>query len=642
MKSFLEYLTEAVSLDDDLLGHLTHAKDIPHESPGHTRAAVDMIRSFHHLRQGKESDVSASLKHDGGASVHIVHDKDGRVGVSDKHRFSRGVVAYSDDEIDQHFGKHPGYAQALKHLREHGHEIVGKGHHVQGDILYTPDDPTHERKGSKVDYTPNRITYHAKTSAPVGIAIHTEITKGVAHAPSKKAVRSSPNIFVPRVDFNHADHPYGDEHQKAVEHHLGQAEKLLDVHTTEHLTPEHINHLTIYHNRVARGGRKPSLEGYTKYLRSRGEEEAKKLKTEKGQQKTKAAYENLASHAEKNAEHFNRSIQIRHHLQAATDHVLHGINHPEMETSIDGKKSIGEGVVLQKKDTQGRLRPVAKLVHSDVQHALGNNPRFPNKGAINESKDKRTVGTLFMGKIRYATPGHVEGFNTARKIAEKHGGQLHVHLTGTSEPLTPEQKKAHAEAMFQHPVESTKNVFDSLTRLSGQHHSLHIVAGSDRAAEYRALAEKYNGKPDKSGNIPFHFPGGIHVHEVSGQRSTIADIGKHPTKMSRNEIVRSSSATEVIGLAKSGDYAGFKAYHPGVPEKIVKGNYNTIRSQSAEQAAAKPAKAKATKKKIMEMLREMLQNPLGMKKIKYEGTLGRKSMMVLPRRSGSSAGGDGE
>lgn len=634
MKSFLEYLTEAVSLDDDLLGHLTHAKDIPHESPGHTKASVDLIRSFHNLRQGKASDVSASLKHDGGASVHIVHDKDGRVGVSDKHRFSRGVVAYSDDEIDKHFGKHPGYAQALKHLRAHGHEVVSPGHHVQGDILFTPDDPTHERKGSKVSYTPNRITYHAKTSAPVGIAIHTEITKGVAHAPSKKAVKSSPNIFVPRVDFNHADHPYGDEHRKAVEHHLGQAEKLLDGHTTEHLTPEHINHLTIYHNRVARGSRKPTLEGYTSYLRSRGEEEAKKLKTEKGQQRTRASYENLAAHAEQNAEHFNRSIQIRHHLQAATDHVLHGINHPDLETSTDGKKSIGEGVVLQKKDKAGKLRPVAKLVHSDVQHALGNNPRFPNKGAINESKEK-APGVLFVGKVRYATPGHQEAVNSAKELAKKHGAQLHIHLTGTSDPLTPEQKKAHAEAMFQHPVESTKNVFDSLTRLSGQHHTLHIVAGSDRAAEYRALGEKYNGKPDKSGNIPFHFPGGIHVHEVEGKRE---DVDKHPTKMSRDEIVRSASATKIVGLAKAGDYEGFKAYHPGVSEKIVKGNYDTIRSQSAPE----PDKTKKTKKKIVEMMLEKLQNPLGMKKIKYEGTLGRKSMMVLPRRSGSSAGGDGD
>jgi hypothetical protein len=592
MKRFLDYLAEAVSLDDDLLGHLTHAKDIPHESPGHSNVAVSLIRSFHNLRQGKQSGVSASMKHDGGASVHIVHDKDGRVGVSDKHRFARGVVAYSDEEIDHHFGKHPGYAQSLKHLRSHGHEIVGKGHHVQGDILYTPDDPTHDHKGSKVDYTPNRITYHAKTSAPVGIAIHTEITNGVAHALSKNAVKSSSNIFVPREDFKPAEHHYGDKHQKAVEYHLDQAEKLLADHTTDHLTPDHINHLTIYHNRVARGSRKPSLEGYTKYLRSRGAEESKKLKTEKGQQKTKAAYESLASHAEQNSEHFNRSIQIRHHLQAATDHVLHGVEHSDLKTSIDGKKSMGEGIVLQRKDAQGNSRPVAKLVHSTVQHALGNNPRFPNKGSINESKNQSS-GVLVVGKIRYATLGHKKMVNQAKSIASKVKGKLHIHLTGSADPLTPEQKKTHAEAMFEHPVESTANVLDSLSRLNGHHHTLHIVAGSDRADEYRKIAEKYNGKPDKQGNVPFHFPGGVHVHEVEGKRE---DIDKHPTKMTRDELERSASATKVVGLAKSGDYAGFKAYHPDMHEKIIKDNYSTIRSQASNQNS----NITAIKKKLKE------------------------------------------
>ena len=124
---------------------------------------------------------------------------------------------------------------------------------------------------------------------------------------------------------------------------------------------------------------------------------------------------------------------------------------------------------------------------------------------------------------------------------------------------------------------STTTVLDSLSRLNGHHHTLHIVAGSDRAPEYRKIAEKYNGKPDKKGNVPFHFPGGVHVHEVTGKRE---DVDKHPTEMSRDELERSASATKIVGLAKSGDYKGFKAYHPDIPEHIVKGNYNMIRKQS--------------------------------------------------------------
>ena len=147
MLSFQEYLLEATSMDDELLGHLTHVKDIPHEAPEHVGTAIGLIRDFHKLRQGQSSGVTASMKHDGGASVHILHDKDGRVGVSDKHRLSRGVVAYSDEEVDKHFGKHPDYAAALKHLRSHGSSIVARGHHVQGDILWSPGDKTSKKDG---------------------------------------------------------------------------------------------------------------------------------------------------------------------------------------------------------------------------------------------------------------------------------------------------------------------------------------------------------------------------------------------------------------------------------------------------------------------------------------------------------------
>ena len=581
MLSFLKYLIEATSMDDELLEHLTHTKDIPHEAPSHVHTAIDLIRQFHHLRQGHPSTVSASLKHDGGASVHIIHDKDGRVGVTDKHRLDRGIVAYSDEDVDKHFGKHPDYAAALKNLRNHGHEVVTRGHHVQGDILWSHGDSS-KREGNKVSYTPNRITYHAKSSAPVGIAIHTEVKNGVAQALSKKATKSSKNVFVPREDFNPSEHEYSSKDKKAVEHHLSQAEKLAENHTTDHLTPEHIapgkGHFTIYHNRVARGHMKPTVEGYISYLRSRGATEAEKKKTQVGKQRTIDQFESMAKHVEQNAEHFHRSIQIRQHLQAATDHALNGIEHPDLQTTVDGKKSMGEGVVLRRKDNLGRSRPVAKLVHSDIQHALGNNPRFPTKGAINESTQSTTV--LSVGKIRYATPGHAKMIRHAKKIADKLGADLHIHLTGTSEPLTPEQKIQHAQAMFDHPVESTKNVFDSLQRLTGKHHSLHIVAGSDRADEYRRLPSKY---VDKSGKEIYNFPGGIHVHEVPGKRVSIADIGKHPSKMNRDELEKSSSATEVIGLAKKGDYEGFKAYHPGVSEKIVKSNYDTIRSQSMKE-----------------------------------------------------------
>ena len=137
---------EATSIDDEQLGHLTHTKDIPHEDPSKAHEAIKLMKDFHNIRQGKSSDTKATLKTDGGASIHVIHDKQG-VGVSDKHRFKRGVIARTPKEIDQHFGHAPGYAAALKQVLNHGHELVKQGHHVQGDLLHSPAEKVERKIG---------------------------------------------------------------------------------------------------------------------------------------------------------------------------------------------------------------------------------------------------------------------------------------------------------------------------------------------------------------------------------------------------------------------------------------------------------------------------------------------------------------
>lgn len=578
MKTFSEYLQEGTSMDEDLLGHLTHVKDIPHEAPDHLHTAIDAIRQFSNLRQGKKSDVSASLKHDGGASVHVVHDKNGTIGVSDKHRLARGVIAKTDNEIDQHFGKHEAYAESLKHLRAHGHEIVAKGHHVQGDILWSGH-------GGGNEYTPNRITYNSKSHAPIGLAIHTEVTDGVAHALSHNAVKSSKNVFVPREDFKHTEHPYSKEAQAAVEKHLTHAEKLGENHTTDHMTPDHIQHLTIYHNRVARGHQKPTVDGYAKYLKSRGELEASVLKTTKGQERVKSKYSAMVDHVNANSEHFHRSIQIRHHLQAATDHSLEGIRHPDLETSIDGKKSMGEGIVLRRPDAKGRVRPFAKLVHSDVQKALGNNPRFSTgKNSITEEKESHVHA--FFGKVQYATIGHRSVIDSMREAAKKDGGKTVVGLSNTPGPLGRMGKKKHAESILGHPVETgdghTENLMTFVKHLHDQGHThLTLHAGSDRAGHYKKLLDSYNGRPTKTGEVLFNFKK-IKVHKVGEDRDE-SDSVKDPRNMSHSELLKTAKASRLRGYAKDGSEEAkqkFHAYHKplGLPKAEVNQHWENLKT----------------------------------------------------------------
>jgi hypothetical protein len=380
MLKFVEFLSEATSVDDDMLGHLTHTKDLPHEAPQHGKTAIDLIHQFHLHRMGQNSTVGASLKTDGGSSVHVIHDAQG-VGVSDKHRIARGVVARTPAEVDKHFGHQPQYAASLKHLLAHGHEFVGKGHHIQGDLMHTPGDSVTTQKKGVTSSTPNRITYTSKTKAPVGFAVHTEVTKGIAHAPTKGALKKSKNVFVPEPKYTPNPDTYTAEDKKQVEHHLNKARALMDEHETHHLTADHIDpkkggHFTIYLNRTTRRGEEASVEGYKKHLKAEGEKAAGKLKTAAGQEKARNKFASLATEVDDHRENFQRSLDIRHHLGQATEHVLKGIEHPDMETSIDGKKSQGEGIVLQKKDKAGKMRPVSKLVPVKVSNAILNNPRF--------------------------------------------------------------------------------------------------------------------------------------------------------------------------------------------------------------------------------------------------------------------------
>lgn len=378
MISFKQYLTEmASSVEDETLGHLTHVKDIPHEDARHAHLAHQLLSDFHSHRVGHTpAGFGASLKHDGGASVIIKHDDKG-VAVSDKHRAARGAFARTESEIDQHFGHAPEYAASMKHLLRHGSDLVHKGREIQGDLLYT------SKKHAK-SYTPNRITNipHQSSSAPIGLAVHTEYNGGVAHAVSNSAIKKSRHFFVPEHDYSHPDsNTYSKKDRETTEHHLAAAKKLLDNHTTDHLTPEHVDpkkggHFLIYNNRSARAGVRPTVAGYQKHLKAEGEKAASKLKSNEGQARTRARFQKLIDHVSDNREQFQRSLDIRHHLERVTDSVLKGVKHPDLGTSIDGKKSPGEGVVLQRKDSKGRMRHIAKLVPLSVQKALGNNPRF--------------------------------------------------------------------------------------------------------------------------------------------------------------------------------------------------------------------------------------------------------------------------
>lgn len=368
MIRFRTFLAEASSLDNEELGHLSHVKDIPHEDPSKTKESIELLKGFHQHKMGKGNKVTGQLKVDGGASVVIGHDDEGTF-VSDKHRHKGGTVARTHEEVDKVFGKHPQYAEQLKNVLDHAHKFVKPGHTIQGDLMFTEHD-----KSKSV--TPNRITYGVQHGAKIGLAAHTEITNGVAHAITPDAIERHKDVFTPQSEYKPNPSSYRPEDQKAAEQHISAAEKLIADHTTEHLTPDHVKHFTSYVGRSSKEGKAPTVEGYKKFLSETGAKEAKQLKTVEGQKRKIASFQQLSDHVGANAEHFQRTIDIRHHLGAASEAMLKDVHHPDMTTKIDNKFSPGEGIVLLKKNQIGVNRPVAKLVPETVSHAIRNNPRF--------------------------------------------------------------------------------------------------------------------------------------------------------------------------------------------------------------------------------------------------------------------------
>lgn len=215
---------------------------------------------------------------------------------------------------------------------------------------------------------------------------------------------------------------------------------------------------------------------------------------------------------------------------------------------------------------------------------------------LKENTEPKGVVTTFM-KARIPTPAHKGVVDNIKDFAQKHRMASVVKLSGTNYPLSAEQKKKHAENLFQHPVEladaKTSSFVSHLSDLASRGHgTAHVFVGSDRAHEIQRIADHHNlnnnaGYIDKKGNKVFQFPGGIHVHQFGSNRLDLDhpnsaeehQVSKiHPTKMKPDQISRSTSATRLEKLAGNGDYHGFKAYHPGVDEKHVKGLYNDIRS----------------------------------------------------------------
>jgi hypothetical protein len=165
------------------------------------------------------------------------------------------------------------------------------------------------------------------------------------------------------------------------------------------------------------------------------------------------------------------------------------------------------------------------------------------------------------GRMNPPTAGHEALVNKVKSVAKAKRAHHEIVLSGSQDakknPLSPDKKLEHARTMFPDTNISSATpdqptLMHHLTRLhrSGHDH-LHMVAGGDRIPEYKKLIDKYNGKPDGKGNVPFHF-----------KKTEFHSAGDRDPD---SEGVAGISASKMRAFAAKGDFAGYKT---GIPKHV--------------------------------------------------------------------------
>ena len=167
-----------------------------------------------------------------------------------------------------------------------------------------------------------------------------------------------------------------------------------------------------------------------------------------------------------------------------------------------------------------------------------------------EAKNDSVV--FAFGRYNPPTLGHEAVFQTVINTAKGKGAEHTIFISATQKPKTDPLsfqyklnylRKTYTGVNF-NGDDTIRTIVQSLQELMSRgYKNVTMVAGSDRANEFKAFLDQYNNKPDKKGNIPFQFDS-IDVVS-SGERDP------------DGEGVSGISASSARAAAVAGDQAAF-------------------------------------------------------------------------------------
>ena len=174
-----------------------------------------------------------------------------------------------------------------------------------------------------------------------------------------------------------------------------------------------------------------------------------------------------------------------------------------------------EGIAMSDQDGN-----IVKIVDRSAFSSYNRDPDiesgFEHNESLEEALDSDTV-VLAFGRMNPPTIGHQKLVDTMASIASKYGTKAKLYLSHTQDkkknPLSYEDKIRFAKKAFEPKVEvvesPARTVIEILTDLYSKGvKNIVYVGGGDRiggAEDISGLILKYNGAPDKKGNVPYKF-----------------------------------------------------------------------------------------------------------------------------------------
>lgn len=183
------------------------------------------------------------------------------------------------------------------------------------------------------------------------------------------------------------------------------------------------------------------------------------------------------------------------------------------------------------------------------------------KDIIQEQEEFKKPAVIAFGRMNPPTTGHLKMIDKVRETAARLNAHHEVIASHSQDnkknPLTAEQKIKHLQKYspgtnFVAASKEQPSIFHHAEKLSkAGHDHLVVVAGSDRVKEFHDSLNKYNGKPNKEGHVPYNF-----------KKITVISAGHRDPD---SEGAEGMSGTKMREHAKNRDFASFRQ---GVPAHV--------------------------------------------------------------------------